>query len=99
MTAPDLQRIGREMAEGAADVPIQNRPKYDREARDVFNAIKLALEAGDFARVDRLAQYWNDRRAAFIALPVCFKAPPCLVRRTGESIRDYINRCIDRKGK
>ena len=99
MTAPDLQKIGREMSAARAGVSLRNRPKFDIESRDFFNAIGHAIAAGDTTRVSALLVQWNARVEMLTRAPECASAPPCLVRRPGENITDYINRCIDAKGK
>jgi len=99
MTAPDLQQIGREMSAARTAVPLQSRPKFDIESRDFFNAIGHAIADGDTARASALLTQWSRRREVLTTAPECAAAPPCLVRRKGENITDYINRCIDAKGK
>ena len=54
MTAPDLQQIGREMSSARMNVPLRNRPKFDIESKDFFNAIGHAIADGDTARVSGL---------------------------------------------
>jgi hypothetical protein len=99
MTALDLQQIGREMSAARAAVPLRVRPKFDIESRDFFNAIGHAINSGDTARATALLAQWNRRCEWLTRAPDCAAAPPCLVRRDGENITDYINRCIDAKGK
>lgn len=98
MSAPDLQEIGREMAAFRMSVPLRNRPKYDVESRDRFNAIGHALHDGDVARADALLRQWDRRAGLLAAVPDCCAAPPCLVRLPGETVREHLNRCIDAKG-
>jgi len=99
MTPRELQEIGREMSVARMNVPLRNRPKFDVESREFFNALGSAVRIGDDALADTLLDRWHSRVAWLTNEPRCCAAPPCLIRRPDESAIDYINRCIDAKGE
>ena len=93
MNATDLQQIGREMSAARMRVPLPNHPKFDIESKEYFNAIGGAIRAGDLDRAAALLRRWHERVEWLTHEPRCCVAPPCLIRRTGESAADYIERC------
>ena len=88
-----LKNIGAEMSAHRAVIPPKNRPKYDVEAQDYFNALNAAAESGDAEKFNKLMEKWYYRVWIITAIPHCYLAPPALIRRDGESLEDYTNRC------
>ncbi len=88
-----LKNIGAEMSARRVVIPPKNRPKYDVEAQDYFNALSAAAEKGDSRRFKKISEGWQLRTLWLTIVPHCHLAPPTLVRRDGESNEDYINRC------
>ncbi|MBQ9502852.1 MAG: hypothetical protein IJU70_11895 [Lentisphaeria bacterium] len=97
MTAQDLLQIGREMSAARMKTPLRNRMKFDIESKDFFAAISDAVRAGDHDRAADLLCRWHERAAWLMNEPRCFTAPPCLVRKEGEPVRDYLNRCFEKE--
>ena len=90
-----LKHIGEEMSVHRAVIPPKNRPKYDVEAQDYFNALNAAAESGDLKRFNQLRDRWATRVVILTIIPHCFLAPPALVHRDGESKEQYIDRCYN----
>ena len=95
MTAYDLREIGRDMSIARMNVPIQNRPKFEIESKDFFNAIGEAVRAGNDTRAAALLRRWESRVVWLTGEARCCAAPPCLVRRENESLQEYVDRCFD----
>lgn len=94
----DLRQIGASMSATRMRVPPQNREKFDIESKDFFAAISDAATAGNAARVGKLIAQWNNRVEWLANEPQCHVAPPCLVRRDGETAEQYISRCYAAEG-
>ena len=94
----DLRQIGASMSAARMRVPPQNREKFDIESKDFFAAISDAATAGNAARVGKLIAQWNNRVEWLANEPQCHVAPPCLVRRNGETAEQYISRCYAAEG-
>lgn len=94
----DLRKIGASMSAARMRVPPQNREKFDIESKDFFAAISDAATAGNAARVGKLIAQWNNRVEWLANEPQCHVAPPCLVRRDGETAEQYISRCYAAEG-
>ena len=94
----DLRRIGADMSAARMRVPPANREKFDIESKDRFEAIHAAADANDAARVGRLLSQWNSRVEWLTREPKCHVAPPCLVRKDGETTEEYISRCYAAEG-
>ena len=90
-----LERIGREMSARRAFIPPKNRLKYDVEAKDYFDNLSAAAEKGDSRRFKKISEGWQLRTLWLTIVPHCHLAPPALVRRDGESNKDYLNRCYN----
>ena len=88
-----LERIGVEMSARRHLIPVQNRRKYDIEAKDHFDHLSRAAESGDEKEFARLLERWHTREWYMSLIPHCHLAPPSLVRRNGESDVDYMDRC------
>lgn len=88
-----LEQIGREMSARRHLIPLQNRRKYDIEAKDFFENLTAAAEKNDISRFNDLAEYWQRRNLWLTTQPHCYLIPPSLVRKKGESYEDYMNRC------
>lgn len=93
MIPESIAEIGREMSIARKGIPYRNRAKFDIEAEDHFRAICEAHRAGDMERVISLRRLWAKRLAFLSGEPDCRFAPPCLVRRIGETDEAYRNRC------
>lgn len=78
-------------------VPEQNRKKYDVESRDYFAAIEEAEKKGDADRLMKLMAQWEQRLRWLTKNTGCYKAPPALVRRDGETNEEYMDRCYAAK--
>lgn len=94
----NLRQIGASMSATRMRVPPQNREKFDIESKDFFAAISDAATAGNAARVGKLIAQWNNRVEWLANEPQCHVAPPCLVRRDGETAEQYISRCYAAEG-
>ena len=88
-----LEQIGKEMSARRHLIPVQNRRKYDIEAKDYFENLSAAAAKNDIRRFKDLAEYWQRRTLWLTTQPHCHLVPPSLVRREGESNEDYMNRC------
>lgn len=94
----NLRQIGATMSAIRFRVPAANREKFDIESRDRFEAIRAAADANDAPRVGMLIAQWNSRVEWLANEPQCHVAPPCLVRRDGETAEQYISRCYAAEG-
>lgn len=94
----NLRQIGASMSATRMRVPPQNREKFDIESKDFFAAISDAATAGNAVRVGKLIAQWNNRVEWLANEPQCHVAPPCLVRRDGETAEQYISRCYAAEG-
>ena len=94
----NLRQIGASMSATRMRVPLQNREKFDIESKDFFAAISDAATAGNAVRVGKLIAQWNNRVEWLANEPQCHVAPPCLVRRDGETAEQYISRCYAAEG-
>ena len=90
-----LEQIGREMSARRHLIPLQNRRKYDIEAKDYFENLSSAAEKNDISRFNDLAEYWQRRNLWLTIEPHCHLAPPSLVRRKKETEEQYIDRCYN----
>lgn len=93
MMPKTTDEIGREMTIARKSVPVCNRAKFDVEAEDYFREICEAFRTGDMVRAERLYRRWERRIVWLAGDPDCRLAPPCLVRKEGETDDEYRNRC------
>lgn len=85
--------IGREMTIARKSVPVCNRAKFDVEAEDYFREICEAVRTGNLPLAAELYRRWHRRVVWLAGDPDCHHAPPCLVRKEGETEEEYRNRC------
>lgn len=85
--------IGREMTIARKSVPVCNRAKFDVEARDYYLAICEAVRTGNLPLAAELYRRWHRRVEWLSGDPDCRLAPPCLVRKEGETLTAYRKRC------
>ena len=90
-----LEQIGREMTARRHLIPLQNRRKYDIEAKDFFENLTAAAEENNSRRFKKIAEGWQLRILWLTIEPHCHLAPPTLVRRDGESKEQYLDRCYN----
>lgn len=90
----DLRKIGASMSAERLNVPIANIPKFDVESQDHFSAISRAVNSGNYDEAERIIAHWIDR-VGWLKLPNSHVAPPCLIRKPGESMELYLKRCYE----
>lgn len=88
----DIQMVEKVIAAARNHVPFQNRRKYEIEAAEFFDAIRDAILDGDAERAAELLERWKDREWWLVHSSRCHIAPPCLVRRKGETMEHFNER-------
>lgn len=92
--AIDLRKLGATMSTERLRIPVANVPKFDVESQDYFNAIAEAVNSGNHAEAGKLLARWN-RRVEWLRCHDCHVAPPCLIRKQGEPVEQWIRRCCE----
>ena len=95
MKISDVKEIGREMEIARKSVPFRNRAKFDVETKDCYQAICEAVREGNLYRAASLYEGWTLRKIWLSSDPDCHLAPPCLVRKEGETEKAYLDRCYE----
>ncbi|MDY5695175.1 MAG: hypothetical protein SPK75_02240 [Victivallales bacterium] len=98
MTKEDEKKLGSMIEAGRMAVPEANRAKFDAEARDVFENVRAAMDKGDEKRAKGLLERWKGRTLFLTREERCWLAPPFLVRKNGESEKEYMDRCYKAGG-
>lgn len=73
-------------------VPARNRSKFDAEARDVTRLYLRVFNLGNIEWMQALVIRWKNRLDVLL-YPGAWCTPPMLIRKRGESTREWLNRC------
>lgn len=93
-----LKQIGSAISAERMKIPECNRRKFDAEAEDLFREIRKTLKLQNLNRVKKLLDGWSRRLAFLSEISDCFLAPPRLLRKEGESVKEYCERCYSKGG-
>ena len=77
---------------GIVGVPKGNRAKYLGEGRDTIAHYWKAFRNGNRALMEWLRKRWENRLAVLLQ-PGGDKTPPMLIRKRGESAKEWLDRC------
>lgn len=77
---------------GIIGVPKGNRAKYLGEGRDCLAFYWKAFRKGNRALMEWVLRRWENRLAVLLQ-PGGDKTPPMLIRRDGESQKEWLDRC------
>ena len=87
----DIKQIGIDISIHRLKIPPMNLRKFDIESEDFYAELQRAVNSGRVDLAETLIAKWKERMPWFFNTNFP-DAPPRLIRREGESIKDYLNR-------